>query len=190
MPANWVRLRTAPALEAILLALILMASAAWGARQRLNTVDIRQFSLLTRPDLRAFDWILNHTAKDSGFLVNSFFAFNNSLNVGSDGGWWIPLLTERESSTPPINYGTESGPQADFRPWINALPRTIQTEGLDAQAVKSLLSQRGINYVYIGQKQGSVNSPGPLLDLQVLMEDSQFHMVYHQDRVWIFAFQP
>ena len=67
-------------------------------RQRLNTVDPRQFSLLTRPDLRAFDWIRENTPDDAGFLVNSFFAFNNSLNVGSDGGWWLPLLTKRDSS--------------------------------------------------------------------------------------------
>jgi hypothetical protein len=190
LPAAAARARAAPILEAGFLALIFMAGAAWGARQRLTTVDIRQFSLVTRPDLRAFAWIRDHTPEDSGFLVNSFFAFNNSLNVGSDGGWWLPLLTGRNSSTPPINYGNESGPQADFRQWINALPRAVQSDGFDSRAVKSLFSQRGINYVYIGQKQGSVNSPGPLLDPASLLKDPDFHLVYQQDRVWIFAYQP
>jgi hypothetical protein len=190
LPEAWDRTRAAPVLQAALLALILMAGAVWSARLRLNTVDIRQFSLLTRPDLRAFDWIRKNTPDDSGFLVNSFFAFNNSLNVGSDGGWWLPLLTKRDSSTPPINYGTEKGPRPDFRLWINALPIAIQKEGLDSQSVKSMLGERGLNYVYIGQKQGSVNSPEPLLDSSTLLKDPDFHLVYQQDRVWIFFYQP
>jgi hypothetical protein len=190
LPEAWERRRAVPVLEAALLALILMAGAVWSARQRLSTVDVRQFSLLTRPDLRAFDWIRQNTPNDSGFLVNSFFAFNNSLNVGSDGGWWLPLLTERNSSTLPINYGTEKGPRPDFRLWVNALPLAIQKDGLDSAAVKSMLSERGLNYVYIGQKQGSVNSPEPLLDPLTLLKDPDFHLVYRQDRVWIFAYQP
>ena len=190
LPVASKRIRLGNVLEPALLALVLLAGGAWGARQRLNTVDIRQFSLLTRPDLRAFEWIRANTAKDSGFLVNSFLAFNDSLNVGSDGGWWLPLLTQRKSSTLPINYGTESGPQPDFRLWINALPLAIQQDGIDSQAVKYMLDERGLNYVYLGQKQGSVNSPGPLLDLQALLNDPQFQAVYHQDRVWIFAYRP
>jgi hypothetical protein len=179
-----------PVLQAAILALILLAGGAWWARQRLTTVDIRQFSLLTRPDLRAFDWIRLNTPENAGFLVNSFFAFDNSLNVGSDGGWWLALLTKRNSSTPPINYGTESGMQPDLRQWINALPSAIQADGIDSQSVKSMLNQRGFNYVYIGQKQGSVNSPGPLLNALTLMKDPDFHLVYRQDRVWVFAYQP
>jgi hypothetical protein len=182
--------RAMPVLQAAILALILLAGGAWWARQRLTTVDIRQFSLLTRPDLRAFDWIRLNTPENAGFLVNSFFAFDNSLNVGSDGGWWLALLTKRNSSTPPINYGTESGMQPDLRQWINALPSAIQADGIDSQSVKSMLNQRGFNYVYIGQKQGSVNSPGPLLNALTLMKDPDFHLVYRQDRVWVFAYQP
>jgi hypothetical protein len=182
--------RISPVLQAACLGVILLAGGVWSARQRLNTVDIRQFSLLTRPDLRAFDWVQLNTPENSGFLVNSFFAFNNSLNVGSDGGWWLALLTKRNSSTPPINYGTESGPRSNFRQWINALPGAIQADGVDSQTVKNMLQARGLNYVYIGQKQGSVNSPGPLLDASALMQDTDFHLVYRQDRVWIFAYQP
>jgi hypothetical protein len=182
--------RISPVLQAACLGVILLAGGVWSARQRLNTVDIRQFSLLTRPDLRAFDWVQLNTPENSGFLVNSFFAFNNSLNVGSDGGWWLALLTKRNSSTPPINYGTESGPRSNFRQWINALPGAIQADGVDSQTVKNMLQARGLNYVYIGQKQGSVNSPGPLLDASALMQDPDFHLVYRQDRVWIFAYQP
>jgi hypothetical protein len=179
-----------PALSAAFLALILLAGGVWWGRQRLTTVDVRQFTLLTRPDLRAFDWIRLNTPENSGFLVNSFFAFNNSLNVGSDGGWWLALFTKRNSSTPPINYGTESGLQPDFRQWINALPSAVQAGGIDSQTVKNMLSARGINYVYIGQKQGSVNSPGPLLNASALMKDPDFRLVYRQDRVWIYAYQP
>jgi hypothetical protein len=56
--------------------------------------------------------------------------------------------------------------------------------------VIAMLKERGVTHVYIGQQQGSVNSPGALLDPAQLLSDSRFRLIYHQDRVYIFEFLP
>ena len=66
----------------------------------------------------------------------------------------------------------------------------IAKKGIQHADVVSLLDQRGIDYVYIGQRQGTVNSPGPLLDLAQLLSSENYEPVYHQDQVWIFKITP
>jgi len=114
------------------------------------------------------------------------FAYGGSLVVGTDGGWWIPLETLRQSTQPPLNYGTENGVTPDYRARINETVRTVIDQGLTHPDTLNMLKERGIGYVYIGQQQGLVNSSQPLLDLQTFQNDPHFSPVYHQDRVWIF----
>lgn len=168
------------------LAVLLLIGGAWGARRQLRLVDPLRFSLASRADLRAMAWIRQNTPADTRFLVNSFFAYGGSLVAGSDGGWWIPLLTQRPSTQPPLNYGTEEGSFPGYRAWINETVQAISEQGLNDPNTLAMLEDRGVGYVYIGQQQGTVGSPGPLLDLQILLSDPNFETVYHQDRVWIF----
>jgi hypothetical protein len=161
-----------------------------GARLRLKDVHAAQNALALRPDLRAADWLQANTPPKAHFLVNSFFAFGNSLIAGSDGGLWLPLLAGRSTTLPPINYTLEQGPRPDYVEWINSLTAAIQAKGLHDPQVIAMLKERGITHVYIGQQQGNVNSPGPLLDPAELLSDAHFRMIYHQDRVYIFEFLP
>jgi hypothetical protein len=115
-------------------ALFLLAAGAglWGARQRLGDLQVAQSALATRPDVQAASWIRENTPQNAGFLVNSFFAFGDTLIAGSDGGWWLPLLAQRQTSLPPIIYGQEEGPIPDYWQWVNALPAAILRPLLDA----------------------------------------------------------
>lgn len=160
----------------------------WGAAQRLGDVDRRAHALLTRPDLHAAAWIRANTPGDSHFLVDSFFAFHDSLIVGGDGGWWLPLLARRTTTLPPINYATEAGPRLDYRARVNELPDRIASLGIGHPDVLELLQDRGVTHVYVGQRRGAVNNPGPpLLDPEAVLASEGYEPVYHQDRVWIFA---
>lgn len=172
-----------------LAALLIAASLAatlWAARQRLWDVRPDLHALVSRPDVNAFSWIQENTTSDSKFLVNSFFAFNNTVIVGSDGGWWLPLLGNRMNSTPPINYDFEAGPSADYQQWTNLLVLEIEQKGLDDPGVIRMLQERGIGYVYVGQKQGAVNSPAALLEIEQLVGSANYQEIFHQDRVWVF----
>ena len=163
----------------------------WGASQRLDEIKPDQFALVTRPDGRAASWINSQTAEDSRFLVNFFFAYGNSVVVGSDGGWWLPLLAVRKNTLPPLTYGVESSGTALDRLQINALMQEIQSSGLTDPQVAVELSQRGVTHVYLGQRQGSVNNPGqPVFDPQQLQASPLYRLIYHRDRVWVFELQP
>jgi hypothetical protein len=156
------------------------------ARQRIDDINPVIYALATRPDQRAASWIRDNTRPEDRFLVNSFFAYGGSLIAGSDGGWWLPLLTTRISTQPPLNYGAEEGLEPDYTARVNGLVESIEQNGLSDPGVLNSLRERRINYIYIGQQQGRVNSPGPLLDIDFLQSDPRFQLVYHQDQVWIF----
>jgi hypothetical protein len=175
----------------VALAIVLIALGVWGARERVLEVRAEPHALVTRADLRAMEWMRNNTPANARFLVNSFFAYNDSVIVGSDGGWWLPLLASRQTTLPPINYGSEQGVRADYREWINALPRLIQSKGMNDAGVAAELRARGITHVYIGQRQGRVNYAGPyVLKPTELLTDSRFRLVYREDRVWVFETIP
>jgi hypothetical protein len=154
----------------------------WGGEKRLNDLDRIKHSLATRSDLRAFSWINHHLPKEARFLVNSAFAYGDTAIVGVDGGWWLPLLTDRKTMLPPLLYVSETGPRPDYVFWVNALPRLIAKQGLRSPEVISQIKQRGITHIYIGQKSGRDSLDG----ISSLSENSLLRLLYHQDRVWIF----
>jgi hypothetical protein len=165
---------------------LLICAGMWGAGQRRSDLSAIDYALVTRPDLRAADWIRTNTPEKAIFLVNSFFAFNGSAIVGSDGGWWLPLLSLRQTNLPPTNYVFEQSPRPDYRQWVNALTEQIISHGLANPDVIAMLKERGISYVYIGQRQGKVNNLGAALDPQLLLASPNYTPIYRQDRVWIF----
>jgi hypothetical protein len=170
-----------------LLLIILVVVSLGFIRPRISDVQPAQHALLTRPDLRAVQWIDKNLPKEANFLVNSFFAYGGTLVVGSDGGWWLPLLTSRGSTQPPLTYGSERGPFPNFITYTNDLVALIESKGISHPEVLSEFHQRGITHVFIGQQQGQVNAPGPpLLNAQLLIDDPRFSLVYNEDRVWIF----
>lgn len=178
--------RSAPRSWPLWAAIILVVSA-WGAKQRLTDLNSDRYGLATWADLRAADWIQLNVPQQAGFVVNSFFAYGDTLAVGTDGGWWLPLLAHRATDIPPLNYALERGDRPDYVNWINNLPRAIQQKGVDGAAVLQMMADRGIDYVYIGQKQGRVNYGGPdVLRPDVLLASASFRPIYHEDRVWIF----
>ena len=124
---------------------IIVCMGLWGLPQRIKDLNIPTYALVTRPDLRAMEWIQEHTPVDATFLVNSFFAYNNTLVAGSDGGWWLPMLAKRNTSLPPITYSFEEGAGTTNLIETNNLSWEIKTKGITNPEVISLLKKRGIN---------------------------------------------
>lgn len=172
-------------LWSVSLSAILVLMAIWFVIPRIRDVKPAAHALLTRPDTRAALWIEQQLPLDSKFLVNSFFAYGGSSVVGSDGGWWLPLITSRKSTQPPLTYVSEMGFREDYINYTNDLIALIESVGINHPDVLEELSARGITHIYIGQQQGSVNG-APLLDFQDLLKDQNFNLIYNQDRVYIF----
>jgi hypothetical protein len=172
-------------------ACLIVALGLWGASERLSDVRPGEYALVTWPDVRAASWLRQNTSQNARFVVNSFFAYGDRVIVGSDGGWWLPLLAQRHTTLPPLNYESEQGPVPDYVEWINALPRAIKEKGLEDPDVLNMLTERGVTHIYIGQRQGRVNYSGPdVLQPGSLLSNPHLRPIYHQDRVWIFQIQP
>ncbi|NJP04908.1 MAG: hypothetical protein HC837_04370 [Chloroflexaceae bacterium] len=170
-----------------LLVVALLLAGSWGTTQLISRLDLTSSMLATRPDVRASRWIAEHTPADAHFLVNAFFPPLVPAMAGSDGGWWLPLLAQRSTTLPPYTYGTEQGPTPDYKEQVEYLTQEILTKGIDHPDVQQLLHQRGVTHAYIGQRQGLVNTTIPLLQPSVLLQSPYFDLVYHEDRVFLFA---
>jgi hypothetical protein len=167
---------------------IFLLIGIWGAKQRLKDVQPAKYALVTRPDIRAANWIQANSEKNERYLVNSFFAFDGTVIVGSDGGWWLPLLSGKNTTLPPINYIFEEGTRPDYQEWVKTLTAEIQSKGINHPDVLAELIARGITNIYIGQQGGSVNYAGPqAINSEDLLSSPYYQPVYHQDQVWIFA---
>jgi hypothetical protein len=161
--------------------------ALWGARQEIRYIDIPQHSLVTHADLRAASWIQENVPAEARFLVNSFFAYSGSAVVGSDAGWWLPLLAHRQTTLPPLSYGLEPEPWPGYRVYISDLTAVLQEKGLIHPDSLAVLQERGVSHVYIGQQQGRVNSIGAYaFQPEELLSSDYYQPIYHQDRVWVF----
>lgn len=171
--------------------LVIVVSAGWGATLRLKDVDFSSSTMVTRADQQAAAWIEANTPPDARFLINGFFP-NPEAVVGSDGGWWLPLLAHRQTTLPPLLYISEQGPQPDYRTWINQVYATINAHGVSSPETLAILREHGVSHVYIGQEQGRVgyNGADQMIGPEILLASPYFRQVYHQDHVWIFALQP
>jgi len=165
---------------------VIVSLGIWGAWLRLSDLRLTTYALVTRPDLRAATWIQENTPVKAKILVNSFLAYGGYVAVGSDAGWWLPIIAERAITIPPINLGFEEGPFEGYRDWINSLTSAIRTKGIGDQGVLKMLEERGVTHIFIGQQQGHVNNPGIVLDPNMISTLPQFTQVYHEDRVWVF----
>jgi Family of unknown function (DUF6541) len=146
----------------LLAALAIVLAVAWaGVQQRKGVID-PAYQLVTPADEQALAWVRHNTPPGASFLVNSFFAYGGSLIAGSDAGWWLPLLAGRPSTQPPLNYGSEAGPDPGYGQRVNDLALRLEQSNLADAATVRYLRQQGVSYVFIGEKGGDLLDPALL----------------------------
>ena len=170
----------------ILASILTLGIGLSGLRARLLDVHVSESALFARSDQRAAEWIRENLPDDSLILVNSFLAYDNTVAVGSDGGWWLPFKAQRAVTLPPINYSLETGPYPEYRQKVNQITSAILEKGIVDPTVQDLLDEWGVTHIYLGQQQGSVNYAGPPIMAEQLLTLASYRPVYHEDRVWIF----
>ncbi len=157
--------------------------SVWGLRWQQNIVD-PYFQLVRPADARAMEWIRDNTAPDDRFLVNTLPAYGETLMVGTDGGLWIPLLAGRQTTLPPLTYGSERSSIPDFSRQVREFSYAIRDyppaspDGLD------LLRDAGIAYIYTGSHQAPRTDN--VIDVEALRASPDYEVVYEQDGVVIF----
>ena len=170
-------------------ALVLVAVALFGVRERMTVVD-PAYELVNHADEVAMDWIREATPPDAVFLVNGFTVHGGRSVVGSDAGWWIPLLAGRKNTMPP-QYAVYNEVEAvpGYGQSVVRLVETLDGNAPTTDVGVDALCRFGVTHVYIGQGQGQValNELTPYLVPADLLASPDFDLLYHQDRVWIFG---
>jgi len=119
-------------------------------------------------DLVVMDWIRNNTPPDALFIVSTFqFEWQPGWLVGSDAGYWIPLLARRSSCLPPMVYPME---------WGTSLLSLNLYQCYTGRSLKSQSNTYAFSNVY---------SPPPAF-LQ-LNHDSHPRIIYQLDHIRIFG---
>ncbi len=155
------------------LLVLLSLMGAWKMIQVVNPVTV----LATRDDMVAMTWIREHVPEDARFLINTRH-WQGSTYVGSDGGYWLWLITGRETVLPPIAY-VYGPPEYAQRVLADAVT-VAKATSLDDEGVLELAYRDHLSYVYLGAKGGS-------LSVQALLEDPRAELVYSNGAVWVFA---
>ena len=168
------------------LAVALLGS--WGAAMQASIVQ-PGFIMVTRPDTRAMDWIRSNTLPEARFLVEGFRVYKGATAVGSDAGWWIPLLAGRANTMPPQYALADEVPiqQGYTAQVVNTVAKLENVSPASPEGFR-LLCDWPVAYVYVGQGQGAVGAGARVLYTPEQLAGSPlFKQVYHQDRVYIFA---
>lgn len=186
-PLGWLyqRWQAWPWLRSISMVLLLL-TIAWSTPWQ-STLATDQYRMFFAGDQQALDWIEQATAADAKFLINGIMSYGDALVVGEDGGVWIPLLTKRQTTIPPLTYGSEkaSDPKFDYNVYL--LYEALRTTPLASAEGRQLLQTQGIDYIYSGVRL-SQNNPKFQQDIQALRYlPEQFPIVYERDGVVIFA---
>ncbi len=143
----------------------------------MNAIEPYRY-FVTPTDVAAMDWIANNTPPDARFAINTFFWLPNFPH-GTDGGYWIPYFTGRQTTTGPMLF--QLGRREDSEKII-ALSRAVKRPGTDDAALTELRSS-GVSYIYIGAK-GNLAEPG--LDSSRLVQSEDVTLVYRREGVSIF----
>jgi hypothetical protein len=183
--------RRAPRVVPPLAAGIVTVLALWGAA-RAEGPDLSTFMMVTPPDQQALAWVREHVPEDALFAVNGFTISNQTLIVGSDAGWWLPLLGGRDNLMPPqyaLTSEAESVP--GYRRTIVELVKELAASPLPQADGVASLCRAGVTHVYAGQRGGLIGRPsagevGVQFDPQAIASSPAFKTVYHQDLVWVF----
>ncbi|MFL5804299.1 MAG: DUF6541 family protein [Roseiflexaceae bacterium] len=142
--------------------------------------------IFTPADQQAMDWIRQATPPDAAFFVNSFTAYGGTLYVGSDGGWWLPFMSGRQSSLPPITYASEASEQPGFQGTVNTINATIERDAVHTHATAAALRAAGYTYLYDGPAAAGL-PPGTqeYIDPADLAGSPLYELVYNQGGVTI-----
>jgi len=126
---------------------VLACWGSWHLVDVLNPVTV----LVTPDDLRAIEWVAENTPPEARFLINTG-KWMQELRMGTDAGWWLPLLAKRQVTLPSVLYAQS---QETYREAVNDLARTVEeSKSLDDAALRERLAREGVTHVFVGARGG------------------------------------
>jgi len=127
-------------------------------------------------DLAAMQWIQENVPQDALFHIKTHF-WTPAVAHGLDAGYWIPLLTRRQTTIPPEVYASD-GSLEQFN-LINQRARELVQVSTPEQLWR-VLTKYKVTHIYIGSR------PTDLRPDFFQADPIHFRSIYQKDGVWIF----
>jgi hypothetical protein len=146
----------------------LAAISLWGV-MAITSIVAPWAAYVGPDDLAALRWIKINTSPSARFMVNTWhWDFLPDLVIGSDAGYWLPLLTGRATVTIPMVYSNERINDPTLVERLVALDRL--NGRLTSPEALSLLRREGVTHVYVGQQGGNIRVDDLLLSPDFVLE--------------------
>ncbi|MBN1922739.1 MAG: hypothetical protein JW892_15935, partial [Anaerolineae bacterium] len=147
----------------------------WGGIDTATVIN-PQTLLATKADVTAIGWIQQNTPENARFLIN-VAPWQSDIYRGTDGGWWIPVLSDRETLLPPgIQYGHGN---SDYKAAVKAMSEELLALHGCSQAFWHFALENHITHIYIGEEAG-------LLQPYWFDQCSGVHRIYLSEDVHIY----
>ena len=156
--------------------LVIAAGVASLLRAPAQMELINPITILARPgDEQALRWAAENTDPQDLILIAGF-RWQNDVYMGSDAGYWLPIVSNRATTLPPLIYDLK--PRSE-RERIRDLAIQVERAGSNAEQLYLVASEAGAKYVFVASRPGPINA-------KVLRESDKFEMVYDSGRAKIF----
>ncbi|MCK5922789.1 MAG: hypothetical protein KAG66_17740, partial [Methylococcales bacterium] len=130
--------------------------------------------LAERPDEAGIAWIAEKTPLNATIAVNSWNWLNNTW-AAQDGGAWITPLTQRTTTTPPVDYTYNRELTAQVRAFNAA---AVAIEDWSSDEAIEFLQENEVGYIYIGAR-------GGFLKPDIVNRHPDTSLLFAQDGVFI-----
>lgn len=174
---SWLAARSTKPLPWAALTAVMLGLVVWGQVETCRLVDERML-LAGVADVEAADWIEDNLPADARFLINTT-VWQTASYRGVDGGYWLPVLTGRQTVLPPAMYGYGT---AEYIRQINAWAETASRLTTCGGEFWDLVQSASLDYVYITDGRGSLQMDG-------LAGCSGLTVVYQQNGINILSIQ-
>lgn len=155
--------------------IVLMLLLLFGVRQQISIVN-EETRLAWPQDQAGIAWVGENIPPEAKIAVNSWLWLPTTW-ASSDGGGWLLPLTQRATTTPPVDYAFAGD-------WVRAVmafnEEAREIEGWHTAVATDFLRQQGITHIYVGQK-------GGFLDPAELSANPDLTLLYQRDGVFVFA---
>jgi hypothetical protein len=134
--------------------IVLAGLLAWGAAETVSIINPVTI-LAQAEDVEAADWVKYHTPPEARFAIN--VAHWGSFYRGVDGGWWLPLLSQRATILPPGIFYAFSTKQ----PYVQAVHTAAEQISLVDGCTPYfwwVMRQQQITHIYVSGQGGSLNA--------------------------------
>ncbi len=160
------------------LAVLLLLVAIWTADNMLTVVNPVTV-LATQDDVAAAAWIRDNVPPTARFLVNSR-AWQEGAYAATDGGGWLSILADRQTTLPPVSYAYASSTALLER--VTKTQRVV-SEATAADALGPAITAEGATHIYIGAKGGALKP-------EMFLNKPGFRLLYTNGAAWVFEILP